>query len=62
MEMYLFFHCLQLLSDRLQALEVQIDSLCESASSSDDRITNLFTKCKTVCTAVNVSQATRTYL
>jgi len=46
---------LQLLSDRIQAVEAQINSLHDSAASSDDRITNVVTKYKALCTAVDVS-------
>jgi len=53
---------LQLLSDRIQAIEAQINSLRDSAASSDDCITNVVTKYKAICTAVDVSAVPPTYL
>jgi len=54
--------CLQSLDDRIKALEAQVDSLCASASSSDDRVANLITKYKAVQAAVHVRMSTCAHL
>jgi len=47
--------CLQSVDKRVKALEAQVDSVNASASSSDDRVTNLAAKYKAVHEAVHVS-------
>lgn len=39
----------------MQAIESQVDDLCDSVASSDDRVTDVVTKYNVIHTAVDVS-------
>lgn len=54
--------CLQALDERMTTFGVELDVLCESVSSDDDRVSNLVMKYKAIRTAVAVSLLSDTYL